>query len=75
VRASLRLIVVCAVFAGALSGSPAVTAAGSPTWVEPYRDPAARLIGEAVSSTFAWQRLAVLTDTIGNRLKIGRAHV
>jgi carboxypeptidase Q len=26
------------------------------------------LIGEATSSTFAWQRLAVLTDTIGNRL-------
>jgi carboxypeptidase Q len=33
-----------------------------------YREPAARLVGEAVSSTFAWQRLAVLTDTIGNRL-------
>ena len=37
-------------------------------WLEPYREPAARLIGEAVGSTFAWQRLAVLTDTIGNRL-------
>ena len=39
-----------------------------PAWLEPYRDPASRLIGEAVSSTFAWDRLAVLTDTIGNRL-------
>ncbi len=38
------------------------------TWLEAYREPAARLIGEAVSSTFAWDRLAVLTDTIGNRL-------
>lgn len=37
-------------------------------WLDQYRDPAARLIGEAVSSTFAWQRLSVLTDTIGNRL-------
>ena len=37
-------------------------------WLDPYREPAARLIGEAVGSTFAWQRLAVLTDTIGNRL-------
>ncbi len=37
-------------------------------WLEPYRDPAGRLIGAAVSSTFAWQRLSVLTDTIGNRL-------
>ena len=32
------------------------------------RDTAARLIGEAVGSTFAWNRLATLTDTIGNRL-------
>jgi carboxypeptidase Q len=37
-------------------------------WLDAYREPAARLIGEAVSSTFAWDRLAVLTDTIGNRL-------
>src|SRR5919198_1853732 len=38
------------------------------SWIEAYREPAARLIGEAVGSTFAWQRLAVLTDTIGHRL-------
>jgi carboxypeptidase Q len=38
------------------------------TWLDAYREPAGRLIGEAVSSTFAWQRLAVLTDTIGSRL-------
>jgi carboxypeptidase Q len=37
-------------------------------WIDRYREPAARLIGEAVGSTFAWQRLAMLTDTIGNRL-------
>lgn len=37
-------------------------------WLDAYRDPAARLIGEAVGSTFAWQRLAVLTDSIGNRI-------
>jgi carboxypeptidase Q len=36
--------------------------------IDAYREPAARLIGEAVGSTFAWDRLAVLTDTIGNRL-------
>src|SRR5579872_6051160 len=36
--------------------------------IDGYREPAARLIGEAVGSTFAWDRLAVLTDTIGNRL-------
>jgi carboxypeptidase Q len=38
------------------------------SWLNPYRDPAARLIGEALGSTFAWQRLSVLTDAIGNRL-------
>src|SRR5258706_2622505 len=37
-------------------------------WLDAYRDPASRLIGEALASTFAWDRLAVLTDTIGNRL-------
>lgn len=37
-------------------------------WLDQYREPAARLIGEALSSAFAWQRLALLTDTIGNRL-------
>jgi carboxypeptidase Q len=43
--------------------------AADPTaWIDRYREPAARLIGEAVGSTFAWHRLAVLTDTIGNRL-------
>jgi len=40
----------------------------APGWIDQYRDPAARLIGEAVGDTFAWRRLAVLTDTIGNRL-------
>jgi carboxypeptidase Q len=43
-------------------------AVGNSTWLDAYRDSAARLIGEAVSSTFAWDRLSVLTDTIGNRL-------
>ncbi len=34
----------------------------------PYRETSSRLIGDAVSTTFAWDRLALLTDTIGNRL-------
>src|SRR6185436_3677391 len=37
-------------------------------WLDAYREPAARLIGEALGSTFAWDRLSVLTDTIGHRL-------
>jgi len=39
-----------------------------PPWLDAYHEPAARLIGEALSDTFAWRRLAILTDTIGNRL-------
>jgi carboxypeptidase Q len=48
--------------------SHAARVADPTAWIDRYREPAARLIGEAVGSTFAWQRLAVLTDTIGNRL-------
>ena len=39
-----------------------------PTWLDAYRAPAARLIEEATRDGFAWNRLAVLTDTIGARL-------
>jgi carboxypeptidase Q len=44
------------------------TAESVPAWLEEYRDPASRLIGAALADTSAWDRLAVLTDTIGNRL-------
>ena len=43
-------------------------AQNGPAWLDPYREPAARLIGEATGDTFAWRRLSVLTDSIGNRL-------
>ncbi len=39
-----------------------------PHWLEAYREPARRLIGEATSSSFAWDRLAELGDTFGHRL-------
>ena len=39
-----------------------------PRWLEQYREPASRLINEAMSDKFAWRRLSVLTDTIGHRL-------
>lgn len=61
-----------ALFAGAIcvmaAGGGAQPQAAEPPWLEAYREPAARLIGEAVGSTFAWQRLAVLTDSIGHRI-------
>ncbi len=37
-------------------------------WVNTYRDAASRIIGESMSSTFAWERLALLGDTFGHRL-------
>jgi len=50
------------------TNSPARAGDERVSWLAAYRDPAARIIGEAVGSTFAWQRLSVLTDSIGNRL-------
>jgi carboxypeptidase Q len=47
-------------------GAPAV--GRPPAWLDAYREPAARLIGAAMVDTFAWRRLATLTDGIGNRL-------
>jgi carboxypeptidase Q len=38
---------------------------GSAEWLDAYREPAARLIGEALSDRFAWNRLAELTDIYG----------
>ena len=52
------------VFVLALAGAP-----GAQTrWLEAYREPARRIIDESRSSTFAWDRLAELGDTFGNRL-------
>jgi carboxypeptidase Q len=42
--------------------------ARSPQWLDAHREAAARLIGEALASTRAWDRLAFLTDTFGHRL-------
>jgi carboxypeptidase Q len=38
------------------------------SWIEPYREPAARIIGESLATRFAWERLALLGDTFGPRL-------
>ncbi len=37
-------------------------------WLDDYRAPATRLINEATRDHFAWNRLALLTDTAGPRL-------
>ncbi len=51
-----------------VASMPAARANDEQNWIDQYREPAARLIGEAVSDTFAWRRLALLTDTAGARL-------
>ena len=68
VTLALPLVLLVAATPGAQA--PQVTPGERPStsWLDQYREPAARLIGEAVGSTFAWQRLAVLTDSIGHRL-------
>jgi carboxypeptidase Q len=40
----------------------------APEWLAPYRDATSRLMGEAIASDAAWQRLALLGDTFGHRL-------
>jgi carboxypeptidase Q len=69
VLASPRRLI-CSAVASLIVVSPVARARteSTPAWLDQYRDPAARLIGEALSDTFAWRRLAVLTDSIGNRL-------
>jgi carboxypeptidase Q len=50
--------------AAALTGAPGAQV----PWLDAYREPARRLIDESRASTFAWERLAELGDTFGNRL-------
>jgi carboxypeptidase Q len=63
------LMLVAALFTDPTAAAPRANGA----WTEPYRDAAGRLIGEAMSSTFAWDRLALLGDTFGNRLSGSKA--
>jgi len=58
-----------ALVAGAiLTTVSAQSPAATHSWLAPLRDDAARLMKAATADDFAWQRLAELTDTFGNRL-------
>jgi carboxypeptidase Q len=59
-RFALALILI--VVAGAAPG------AQGPNWLEPYRANAQKLIAAAQADQFAWDRLAEITDTFGQRL-------
>ncbi len=65
---SIRQVLLAALTVTVAAGSPGVHAQTPTLWLTAYREPAARLIGEALSDTFAWRRLAELTDTFGHRL-------
>jgi len=58
---------VAVAIAAAFLASP-LRADSPPAWVNDYQAPATRLIDEATRDHFAWNRLALLTDTIGARL-------
>ena len=76
--AARRVVLILATAVVMLSGSrPPANAAGlavsSSAWLDAYREPAARLIGESMASPFAWERLALMVDTFGNRLSGSKA--
>ncbi len=50
------------------AGAAAARDTVGPQWLDPYREAANHLIGEALGSRFAWERLAFIGDTFGNRL-------
>ncbi|MCA1563525.1 MAG: peptidase M28 family protein, partial [Acidobacteria bacterium] len=60
-----KLLTIAVAF-GTLDGGTRSHAQSS--WIEAYRGPAGRLIGEALADRFAWERLAFLGDTFGHRL-------
>src|SRR5215216_5545613 len=60
--------VVCAAALVAALAAAHVDAQSNAGWINGYRDTTTRLIKAATADDFAWQRLAELTDTHGNRL-------
>ncbi len=68
--AFLSLLVFAAAFSRADVEPPPTPPQSVPVvpWLDPLRSNAERLIKEAQADQFAWNRLAELTDTYGNRL-------
>src|SRR6185295_6386528 len=64
IRRALLLLITAGLVAFEAPGMKA----DSLSWLDAYRDPAARLVGAAITNPFGWQRLAALTDAVGNRL-------
>ncbi|MEO5897188.1 MAG: M20/M25/M40 family metallo-hydrolase [Vicinamibacterales bacterium] len=70
----LRFALMFSLLLSVLALRPAAQSAPKPeTWLDPYRDPSSRLLGEALSTRHAWERLAELGDTYGHRLSGSQA--
>ena len=74
-RTLLSSVLVLSVLLSGASQSAIAQSSASRThsWLDPHRDPSARLVGEALASRHAWERLAELGDTFGHRLSGSRA--
>lgn len=57
----------------AIACAAAVATAQTPPLAETYREPVARIVAAATADQFAWNRLALLTDTFGHRLSGSQA--
>ncbi len=69
VRSSRMIATIAILAAASMMAPPAVTGQASASeWLDAYHEPASRIIGEAMAGTFAWDRLAELSDTFGHRL-------
>jgi carboxypeptidase Q len=64
---AVRVLFAGLVLACALRTLP-LAADGRPAWLDRYSEPSARIIGQALTDTFAWDRLTYMTDTFGHRL-------
>ncbi len=64
----LPLALCLAAALAALTADAGAQSVWTPGWISAYRDTATRLMKAATADDFAWQRLAELTDTYGNRV-------
>jgi carboxypeptidase Q len=65
-RSMIRVVLTGVVCVTVMASAPRAQAPGA--WVNAYREVALKLTQAATADTFAWQRLAELTDTFGSRL-------
>ena len=70
---SKRLLLSVCLLACTWPAAPIAQAPPGDGWLDPYRENTSRLLGEAMATDHAWQRLAELGDTFGHRLSGSRA--